>query len=111
MPNTPTKILLSITLIGGILISISANSWLGAWIGLEINLISFIPIISSQENIFTTEASLKYFIIQALASSTLLFLVLMKTLVNQGLPISEYVHEYIIITPLLLKIGAAPIHW
>jgi NADH-ubiquinone oxidoreductase chain 2 len=80
-------------LIGGILISISANSWLGAWIGLEINLISFIPLISSQENIFTTEASLKYFIIQALASSTLLFLVLIKTLVNQGLPMSEYIYS------------------
>nr|YP_009544238.1 NADH dehydrogenase subunit 2 [Roisinitermes ebogoensis]AYO45646.1 NADH dehydrogenase subunit 2 [Roisinitermes ebogoensis]URX52851.1 NADH dehydrogenase subunit 2 [Roisinitermes ebogoensis] len=111
MPNTPTKILLSMTLMGGILISISANSWLGAWMGLEINLMSFIPMMSSQENIFTTEASLKYFIIQALASSTLLFLVLMKTLVNQGLPMSEYVHEYMIMTPLLLKMGAAPMHW
>jgi NADH-ubiquinone oxidoreductase chain 2 len=83
MPNTPTKILLSTTLIGGILISISSNSWLGAWIGLEINLISFIPLISTQENIYTTEASLKYFVIQALASSVLLFLVIIKALANQ----------------------------
>jgi hypothetical protein len=49
-------------------------------IGLEINLISIIPLISSQEDIYTTEASLKYFIIQALASSNLLFLVVIKTL-------------------------------
>jgi NADH-ubiquinone oxidoreductase chain 2 len=46
---------------------------------LEINLMSFIPLISSQENIYTTEASLKYFLVQALASSSLLFLVLIKT--------------------------------
>nr|URX52702.1 NADH dehydrogenase subunit 2 [Cryptotermes sp. 1 AB-2022a]URX52728.1 NADH dehydrogenase subunit 2 [Cryptotermes sp. 1 AB-2022a] len=111
MPNNPTKILLSTTLIGGILISISSNSWLGAWMGLEINLMSFIPLMSSQENIFTTEASLKYFIIQALASSVLLFLVVMEILVNQNPMTGKETHEYVIMTPLLLKMGAAPLHW
>nr|URH16827.1 NADH dehydrogenase subunit 2 [Glyptotermes pubescens] len=110
MPNNPTKILLSTTLIGGILISISSNSWLGAWMGLEINLMSFIPIMSSQENIYTTEASLKYFLVQALASSTLLFMVTMKALISQALPASS-MYAYTIMTPLLLKMGAAPLHW
>nr|YP_009726959.1 NADH dehydrogenase subunit 2 [Cryptotermes declivis]QIA95619.1 NADH dehydrogenase subunit 2 [Cryptotermes declivis] len=111
MPNNPTKILLSMTLIGGILISISSNSWLGAWMGLEINLMSFIPLMSSQDDIFTTEASLKYFIIQALASSALLFLVVMETLISQ-IPMAESNnHSYVIMTPLLLKMGAAPMHW
>jgi NADH-ubiquinone oxidoreductase chain 2 len=109
MPNTPTKILLSTTLIGGILISISSNSWLGAWIGLEINLISFIPLMSSQENIYTTEASLKYFLVQALASSSLLFLVVIKMLVSNTM-ITRRMHSYAVITPLLMKIGAAPLH-
>nr|URX53202.1 NADH dehydrogenase subunit 2 [Cryptotermes rotundiceps] len=112
MPNNPTKTLLSMTLIGGILISISSNSWLGAWMGLEINLMSFIPLMSSQENIFTTEASLKYFIIQALASSVLLFLVAMEALITQAPLLSGgNTHEYVILSPLLLKMGAAPMHW
>nr|URX53215.1 NADH dehydrogenase subunit 2 [Rugitermes laticollis] len=111
MPNNPTKILLSTTLIGGILISISSNSWLGAWMGLEINLLSFIPLMSSQENIYSTEASLKYFIIQALASSTLLFLVMMKALANQTTVMMEEAYSYMIMIPLLLKMGAAPLHW
>nr|URX54032.1 NADH dehydrogenase subunit 2 [Neotermes fulvescens] len=111
MPNNPTKILLSVTLIGGILVSISSNSWLGAWMGLEINLMSIIPLMSSQENIYTSEASLKYFIIQALASSTLLFLVMMKAVTSQSLPLSEETYEYTIMIPLLLKMGAAPLHW
>nr|URX53124.1 NADH dehydrogenase subunit 2 [Cryptotermes dudleyi]URX54240.1 NADH dehydrogenase subunit 2 [Cryptotermes sp. 7 AB-2022a]URX54331.1 NADH dehydrogenase subunit 2 [Cryptotermes sp. 7 AB-2022a] len=111
MPNNPTKTLLSMTLIGGILISISSNSWLGAWMGLEINLMSFIPLMSTQENIFTTEASLKYFIIQALASSVLLFLVVMSALVNLSLAVKGGAHEYVIMAPLLLKMGAAPLHW
>nr|URX53785.1 NADH dehydrogenase subunit 2 [Bifiditermes nr. madagascariensis] len=111
MPNTPTKILLLTTLVGGILVSISSNSWLGAWMGLEINLMSFIPLMLSQENIFTAEASLKYFVTQALASSTLLFLVVTKALINQSPPASSSIHEYLIMTPLLLKVGAAPLHW
>nr|WES82309.1 NADH dehydrogenase subunit 2 [Glyptotermes angustus] len=110
MPNNPTKILLSTTLLGGILISISSNSWLGAWMGLEINLMSFIPIMSSQENIYTTEASLKYFLVQALASSTLLFMVIMKTLADQTL-LTNKLFSYTMMTPLLLKMGAAPLHW
>nr|URX54006.1 NADH dehydrogenase subunit 2 [Glyptotermes sp. 14 AB-2022a] len=110
MPNNPTKILLSTTLIGGILISISSNSWLGAWMGLEINLMSFIPLMSTQENIYTTEASLKYFLVQALASSSLMFFVMMKALMNQMI-VSGSLHSYAIMTPLLLKMGAAPLHW
>nr|UQJ75131.1 NADH dehydrogenase subunit 2 [Rugitermes sp.] len=111
MPNNPTKILLSTTLIGGILISISSNSWLGAWMGLEINLLSFIPLMSSQDNIYSSEASLKYFIIQALASLTLLFLVMMKALTSQLTIMSEEMYSYVIMIPLLLKMGAAPLHW
>jgi NADH:ubiquinone oxidoreductase subunit 2 (subunit N) len=42
----------------------------------------FIPLIF-QENLYTSEASLKYFLIQALASSTLTFLVIIKAVVNQ----------------------------
>nr|URX53319.1 NADH dehydrogenase subunit 2 [Calcaritermes nearcticus] len=110
MPNNPTKILLLTTLIGGILVSISSNSWLGAWMGLEINLMSFIPLMSSQDDLFTTEASLKYFIIQALASSVLLFLVIMKALMNQPHSLTD-LSPYMIMTPLLLKMGAAPLHW
>nr|URX53072.1 NADH dehydrogenase subunit 2 [Kalotermitidae sp. 6 AB-2022a] len=110
MPNNPTKILLLTTLVGGILISISSNSWLGAWMGLEINLMSFIPLMSSQENIFTTEASLKYFLTQALASSALLFLVMMKILINQPQAFNK-LYSYVIMIPLLLKMGAAPLHW
>ena len=59
----------------GMFITISSNSWLRAWIGLEFNLLSFIPIISNNKNILTLEASLKYFLIQALVSSTLLFII------------------------------------
>nr|AQP28274.1 NADH dehydrogenase subunit 2 [Sinocapritermes sp. 1 TB-2017] len=112
MPNNSTKVLLLITLVGGMLVSISSNSWLGAWMGLEINLMSFIPLMSNVKNMYNTESSLKYFIVQVLASATLLFMVVMKTLTEDlfTFEMNPYT-PMIICTPLLLKSGAAPLHW
>lgn len=112
MPSNSTKVLLLLTLVGGILVSVSSNSWLGAWIGLEINLISFIPLMSNVQNMYNTEASLRYFIVQVLASATLLFLVVIKVLIEDlfTFEINPYT-PVIIRTPLLLKRGAAPFHW
>lgn len=96
-----------IILILGTLISIRSNSWPATWIGLEINLLAFIPLISSKDNIISTEAAIKYFIIQAIASSILLtfvildniLLILNKNIINSAISIT-----------LFLKIGAAPFH-
>nr|YP_009351443.1 NADH dehydrogenase subunit 2 [Acidnotermes praus]AQP29615.1 NADH dehydrogenase subunit 2 [Acidnotermes praus] len=112
MPSNSTKILLLITLVSGMLVSVSSNSWLGAWMGLEINLMSFIPLMSNVKNMYNTEASLKYFIVQVLASATLLFMVVMKTLMEDLFSFESNPYTPMIIcTPLLLKSGAAPLHW
>nr|YP_009115072.1 NADH dehydrogenase subunit 2 [Isognathotermes ugandensis]AIZ68258.1 NADH dehydrogenase subunit 2 [Isognathotermes ugandensis] len=112
MPSNSTKVLLLITLVGGMLVSVSSNSWLGAWIGLEINLMSFIPLMSNVKNMYNTEASLSYFIVQVLASATLLFMVVMKTLTEDLFSFDSNPYAPVVIsTPLLLKSGAAPFHW
>nr|YP_010946284.1 NADH dehydrogenase subunit 2 [Allacta robusta]WGO57002.1 NADH dehydrogenase subunit 2 [Allacta robusta] len=112
MFNNSTKILFYFTLIGGILLTISSNSWAGAWMGLEINLLSFIPIMTNAENIYTTEASMKYFLVQALASSTLLFMVLATTFIEKSLMIIKSIRiDLMIMIPLLMKSGASPFHW
>nr|YP_009351417.1 NADH dehydrogenase subunit 2 [Anoplotermes janus]AQP29552.1 NADH dehydrogenase subunit 2 [Anoplotermes janus]AQP29706.1 NADH dehydrogenase subunit 2 [Anoplotermes janus] len=112
MPSNSTKILLLITLVSGMLVSVSSNSWFGAWMGLEINLMSFIPLMSNVKNMYNTEASLKYFIVQVLASATLLFMVVMKTLTEDLFSFDSNLYTPMIIcSPLLLKSGAAPLHW
>nr|UGN61628.1 NADH dehydrogenase subunit 2 [Cryptocercus banshanmenensis] len=112
MPNNPTKILLMLTMMSGILISISSNSWIGAWMGLEINLMSFIPLMSNKNNIYTTESSLKYFIIQAMSSSFLLFIIMVEVMMEDMFTMKyDDINTMIIMTPLLLKSGAAPFHW
>nr|WGO58081.1 NADH dehydrogenase subunit 2 [Rhabdoblatta orlovi] len=112
MFHNSLKILFMTTLLGGMLITISSNSWMSAWMGLEINLLSFIPLMSYSDNIFTTEAALKYFLIQALASSTLLFIIISKSLIESMFTIINSSFTSIMIsTPLLMKSGAAPLHW
>nr|YP_009383476.1 NADH dehydrogenase subunit 2 [Parasa consocia]APH08556.1 NADH dehydrogenase subunit 2 [Parasa consocia]UMR54991.1 NADH dehydrogenase subunit 2 [Parasa consocia] len=91
------------------LISISANSWFGCWIGLEINLLSFIPLISNSKNLLSNEASLKYFLTQSIASINFLFLILMKlTFFNL---LSNNILSLMMNLPLLMKMGSAPFHF
>lgn len=98
-------------MITGTLIRISANSWIRVWIGLEINLLSFIPLINSN-NIISSERSLKYFLIQALASIILLFATLnLYYLFNLNWSFKFNFIENIILISLFLKRGVAPFHF
>ena len=109
----PTRALFMITLILGTVLALSSSSWLGCWVGLEINLLSFIPLINKKSQ-FAAEAALKYFLVQALASAILLMSALLASWqinlpsVDYGPPINL---RLIIGTALLLKIGAAPLHF
>ena len=101
---SPSRYLFITTLVLGILISVSANSWFGAWIGLELNLLSFIPLIFIKNNQYSSEAALKYFLIQALGSTVLLIsavIIMIKIQTFSG-PLSA---------ALLLKAGSAPFHF
>nr|WBR65691.1 NADH dehydrogenase subunit 2 [Layahima sp. 2 YZ-2022a]WBR65704.1 NADH dehydrogenase subunit 2 [Layahima sp. 2 YZ-2022a] len=110
MYNNLTSFMFTLILMIGSIISISSNSWLGAWMGLEINLLSFIPLLSNLKNLTSTESSLKYFIVQALASTTLLFVVLLLSF-SQNYHFDYHSHLNIILnSALLMKMGAAPFH-
>lgn len=109
----PSKLLFLICLTIGILISVSSTSLLGVWIGLEINLLSFIPLIINTNNLLSTEAALKYFLNQVLASLVLLFLIIF--IINNYIFIffnriySHFIN--LIVCTILIKIGAAPFHF
>ena len=98
------QLLFLFTLIIGTTLSISSSSWFGAWVGLELNLLSFIPLISSKNNQYSSESALKYFLIQALGSSIII-------LSASFFLISLYSARILLITSLLLKAGAAPFHF
>nr|ARH54650.1 NADH dehydrogenase subunit 2 [Scirtes orbicularis] len=106
--NKMYKLLFFMTLISGTMISISSSSWLGVWMGMEINLISFIPLISNEKNNFSSESSMKYFIVQALASTVLLFSILLLMLNKYNVMTIIFI---MMNSALFLKMGAAPFHF
>nr|YP_010240633.1 NADH dehydrogenase subunit 2 [Aleochara postica]QTG39863.1 NADH dehydrogenase subunit 2 [Aleochara postica] len=105
------KLFFLMILMLGSLISISSNSWMGMWMGLEINLLSFIPLIQEKNNSFSSESSLKYFLSQALASTILLFSMIF---LSKNFLILKNIENLMILifnSSLLMKMGMAPFHF
>nr|YP_009112356.1 NADH dehydrogenase subunit 2 [Prays oleae]AIY61490.1 NADH dehydrogenase subunit 2 [Prays oleae] len=97
-------------LIFSTLISISSNSWLGCWVGLEINLLSFIPLISNVNNMMSSEASLKYFLTQSIASINLLFFIILMSIFFFNMKFNNFLYMLINMS-LMMKMGSAPFHF
>nr|AUO29134.1 NADH dehydrogenase subunit 2 [Platorchestia japonica] len=86
-------------------IVVSSNtSWFIAWIALEVNMLSFIPIILKKKNKYTSESALKYFLTQSMAS--LLMIISLMMLNSFG----SYLFFMLIFASLAIKVGAAPFH-
>ncbi len=81
--------------------AISSNRWLLIWVGLELNLLSFIPLISASSINQETEASVKYFLVQAIGSATLLFIL-------AAYKLQKPLIDTIMFMALALKAGMAP---
>nr|AUJ22090.1 NADH dehydrogenase subunit 2 [Tettigades limbata] len=103
MKNNSSVFLFHIFLLLGILISVSSNNWLSCWLGIEINLISFLPIMTDSSSIYSSESMIKYFIIQSMGSSLLFLSIILMN--NYFLFV-----EYIVVFSLMIKIGCPPFH-
>nr|ARH54895.1 NADH dehydrogenase subunit 2 [Bruchidius cisti] len=105
------KILFLNTLVLGTLITISSYSWFSMWIGLEMNLLSILPLMVNHKNIYPSEAAMKYFITQALASLILLFTIIISMNFKEFIPQNSLNFLMMILnSSLFLKMGAAPFH-
>nr|YP_010443310.1 NADH dehydrogenase subunit 2 [Apogonia cf. basalis]UTE83838.1 NADH dehydrogenase subunit 2 [Apogonia cf. basalis] len=105
------KSMFLILLIMSSLISISSFSWMSMWMGLEMNLLSFIPLMTPNKNMMSAEAAIKYFITQAMASTIMLFSIIIMSL---KFMYNFNMNFYLILmlnTSLFTKMGAAPFHF
>nr|YP_010954875.1 NADH dehydrogenase subunit 2 [Dorcus hirticornis]WMW30260.1 NADH dehydrogenase subunit 2 [Dorcus hirticornis] len=106
-----SKMLFGSSLALGTMVTASSYSWMGMWMGLEINLLSFIPLISSSKNMYSSESALKYFIAQAMASTILLLSIIIFSSKALSLVEESLQSALMFNTSLLLKMGAAPLHF
>lgn len=87
--------------------ALSSSNWLFTWLALEINILSFIPILLHNANQQQLERATKYFLIQALGSR-LILIYRSRMWFEISLPVP---YSTILIISLLIKLGAAPFHF
>nr|QIH95738.1 NADH dehydrogenase subunit 2 [Bradysia sp. XQM-2020] len=117
MMKNLSKVLFMMMMLMGTVITMSSNSWLGLWMGLEINLLSFIPLIMNTNNLNSSEAALNYFLVQAFASTIILFSMIF-TMINEKVIFfmnlsmkTNFMALKLMTMTLMLKMGAAPFHF
>nr|ABP52287.1 NADH dehydrogenase subunit 2 [Anolis aliniger] len=113
MSPTIYSIILS-SLATGTIITMTSYHWLMAWVGLEINTLAIIPVVSMQHHPRSTEAATKYFLTQAAASALILFASTTNAWSTGTWDITQMssTPSHILLTiALAMKLGLAPTHF
>nr|YP_009164284.1 NADH dehydrogenase subunit 2 [Amynthas corticis]AIR76381.1 NADH dehydrogenase subunit 2 [Amynthas corticis] len=105
---SPATMLTLSTLITSTMMALSSTNWMFLWASMELNLLSFIPILMSSKSNHETEGSIKYFLAQALGSALLLTSSIMMWSPHSVLPSTM---PTILMVAVLLKLGSAPCHF
>nr|WNH20998.1 NADH dehydrogenase subunit 2 [Synodus capricornis] len=111
-PLVLTTLILSLGL--GTVITFSSSHWLLAWMGLEINTLAILPLMSKDHHPRAVEATTKYFITQATAAAMILFASTTNAWITGEWNIQELaspISVSMITFALALKLGLAPIHF
>nr|QVY58484.1 NADH dehydrogenase subunit 2 [Rana zhenhaiensis] len=111
--NPPALTIFLLSLAIGTTVTLSSFHWLLAWIGLEINTLAIIPLMTKTPHPRAIEAATKYFLTQAAASALILF----STTINAWLT-GEWNINSLTDLPMnafsiaiMMKLGLAPLHF
>lgn len=86
----------------GVITRIRSNNWISIWLGLEVSLVAFIPLISVKSKL-NSESCLKYYIVQRIRSIILLMGIIITS-------INIIYIDFFILIRLLIKLGIIPFH-
>nr|ABD58707.1 NADH dehydrogenase subunit 2 [Himantopus mexicanus] len=112
--NPHAKLIFTLSLLLGTTITISSNHWMMAWTGLEINTLAIIPLISKSHHPRAIEASIKYFLVQAAASTLVLFSSMINAWSTGQWDITQLTHPtacLLLTTAIAMKLGLVPFHF
>uniref|UniRef100_D9U331 NADH-ubiquinone oxidoreductase chain 2 n=1 Tax=Anthracothorax viridis TaxID=190442 RepID=D9U331_ANTVR len=111
-PYAKLTFLLSLAL--GTTITISSSHWVMAWCGLEINTLAIIPLISKSHHPRAIEAAIKYFLVQAAASTLLLFSSMINAWHTGQWDITQLnnsTSSMLLTAAVAMKLGLVPFHF
>nr|AAR28213.1 NADH dehydrogenase subunit 2 [Catherpes mexicanus] len=112
--NPQAKLIFSTSLLLGTTITISSNHWVLAWVGLEINTLAVLPLISKSHHPRAIEAATKYFLVQSAASTLVLFSSMTNAWHTGQWDITQLTHPIsclILTSALAMKLGLVPFHF
>nr|ADT71439.1 NADH dehydrogenase subunit 2 [Harpactes duvaucelii] len=112
--NPHVKLVSSLSMAIGTMITISSNHWVMAWTGLEINTLAIIPLIAKSYHPRSIEASTKYFLVQAAASATLLFSSMTNAWATGQWDITQLTNPtscLLLTLAIATKLGLVPFHF
>nr|YP_010000938.1 NADH dehydrogenase subunit 2 [Atrichornis clamosus]QOD96863.1 NADH dehydrogenase subunit 2 [Atrichornis clamosus] len=112
--NPQAKLVFMISILLGTTITITSNHWVMAWTGLEINTLAVLPLIAKSHHPRAIEAATKYFLVQATASTLILFSSMTNAWFTGQWDISQMTHPtscLILTAAIATKLGLAPFHF
>nr|YP_009732563.1 NADH dehydrogenase subunit 2 [Bufotes pseudoraddei]QHS71282.1 NADH dehydrogenase subunit 2 [Bufotes pseudoraddei] len=98
----------------GTILTLSSYHWILAWIGLEINTLAIIPMITKTPHPRAIEAATKYFLTQAAASALILFSSILNAYTLGEWAINTPTHPVsatLLSIAIAMKLGVAPFHF
>nr|YP_006073407.1 NADH dehydrogenase subunit 2 [Solen strictus]AER38725.1 NADH dehydrogenase subunit 2 [Solen strictus] len=108
---SPSVVLFSLILFGGVVVTLVSPSVLGAWFGMEVNLFAAIPLFCGKSG-SESVSCVKYFVFQALGSG-FIFLSLLVGLglgCFMGLGLKSFLVGGLMVLGMSLKLGLFPCH-
>nr|ACU87907.1 NADH dehydrogenase subunit 2 [Rhipidura nigrocinnamomea]AEQ28640.1 NADH dehydrogenase subunit 2 [Rhipidura nigrocinnamomea] len=112
--NPQAKLIFIMSLFLGTTITMSSNHWMTAWAGLEINTLAVLPMISKSHHPRAIEAATKYFLVQAAASTLVLFSSMTNAWHTGQWDITQLTHptsSLILTAAISMKLGLVPFHF
>nr|YP_011014050.1 NADH dehydrogenase subunit 2 [Unio ionicus]WQA10131.1 NADH dehydrogenase subunit 2 [Unio ionicus] len=101
--KSPNKLLFVFIMISSTCMVASSSNWLMTWMGLEINMLGYIPLMFMKESSSESEAAVKYLIPQSLGSTIFIASAIISSYFNNL--------QILMMIAMCLKLGVAPFHF
>nr|YP_009118011.1 NADH dehydrogenase subunit 2 [Tchangsinaia piscicula]AJE75799.1 NADH dehydrogenase subunit 2 [Tchangsinaia piscicula] len=101
--KSPNKLLFMFLMISSTCMVASSSNWLTTWMGLEINMLGYIPLMFMKESSSESEAAVKYLVSQSLGSTIFIASAIVSVYSNNL--------QILMAVAMCLKLGVAPFHF
>nr|WGW18085.1 NADH dehydrogenase subunit 2 [Puncturella cf. parvinobilis] len=102
----------------GSFLSFSSSSWVMMWLGMEVNLISLVPLVMFRGTLQMSESGIKYFIVQSVGSGLFILSMLLGFHLTNSWDVCYYfsgqysfLSAFFLFFSLCIKIGVFPFHF